>query len=151
MTLIKKMREEEMEFLRNRCWELTEGVTVPKEVDEWAEREGFGNEEEGYLVKLNGQYGYIYDEEYNHDEQTKGFLNDFALEHNLKNKEVLQHLFKKAEELSPQLPESVVLVIGDKTGFMECHEFGLFFPFGTDNSTYKQTLELLNKVGEGKA
>lgn len=144
--MIKKMREEKMEFLRNRCWELTEGVTVPKEVDDWAEREGFGNDEEGYLVKLNGQYGYMYDEEYNHDEQTNDFMKDFALENNLVNKEVLQRLYQLAEELSLKIDNAITIIIGDKTGFVECHEFGLFFPFGTDNKTYKQTLDMLNET-----
>ncbi|PLS19443.1 hypothetical protein CVD28_03235 [Bacillus sp. M6-12] len=147
--MVKKMREESIEYLRNRCWELChEDVSVPEEIDKWAEKEGFGNEEEGYLVQCNGQYGYLYNEEYWHDEQTDTLAKDFAIEHQLKSGEVLQRLYEIGNQLSSKVEESILVIVGEKTGVMEAHELCIFFPFGVDNPTYKETLNLFMQVGK---
>ncbi|WCK57501.1 hypothetical protein PP175_25890 (plasmid) [Aneurinibacillus sp. Ricciae_BoGa-3] len=139
-------------FIKNRCDEYFDHVKTPpegmQEAEEWINREGFGKEEEGYLVTLDDQFGYLYDEEYSHDKQKFEIDRDFAIERNLKSDEVLAKLKRKAEILSKEVEQGIVVMVGDETGFAERHELCIFFPLGTTKETYRHTLEQLKQVAE---
>lgn len=140
------MQEEKIEFLHNRCRESIEGKVVPEYVEEWVETEGFGNQEEGYLVRHNEIYGFLYVEEYSHDKQTFEEERNFAVEHGLTSQNVLRELKERAEQLSNEVEPSIVIMVGEGTGFAESHELAVFFPYETSGEAYRKTVqELIEK------
>jgi hypothetical protein len=144
--VVRKIREENIEILRNRSGDLVNNAVIPREVDKWAEKEGFGYSEEGYLVKWNGQYGFLYNEEYSHDKQTDEMERNFALDSGLKSEEVISKLMDIAEKLSEKVEEGIVVMVGEETGALQRHEFCIFFPVGTTGKTYQETLALLEEI-----
>lgn len=142
--MFKSLNDANIEFLLDRSGEVIDNAEIPKEVLAWVDNESFMHKETGYVAKLNDTYGFMYIEEYEHNNQTISTNEELVEKRGLTEEKVLEALKKQATKVAEKLPEDMFVFVGEKTGFGQTHEMLIFFPYKTSTETYEQVLESIN-------
>lgn len=88
-----------------------------------------------YLTEYKGQYKIALINEF--DDDTAELLNT-------SKSDMIEHMMIKAEQFSSLKEfESTQIIIAEKSGFYECHEFVVLIPCNSTKETFKQIAETL--------
>ncbi|WP_103108536.1 hypothetical protein [Brevibacillus reuszeri] len=115
-------------WLRNRLREECENAPIPLFVDDWFNQ--IEDREKGYLVQINERYGFLLVEEFAHT----GDMDEDKVwsEINGRDEEVVYQFIELElyEHFRNMIPFEIYASKG--YGFLNRHEFCVFFPIGTD-------------------
>lgn len=127
------------DFNINRDGILNECFEVPIEMERWFYR--IISSESGNLIKINTDVGFLYRSDEVHmgqPEYSPGY--EYSRKHGSRTEEdVFQLLEDVAAEMRKVHPYQIFL--DRKSGENDCHEFGLFFPYGMELKDISWTIK----------
>lgn len=140
------MNKVTIKYLTNGLGEDTGFKEIPPAAREWYDEQIFGSLP--YLAELDDQIGIMLIAEINHPEDGNGHQDrDWMSREWLEAspEKIMGHLRKKADELAASL--DFMVLIGDSTGFLECHEVTVFVPMNADMEKARDADRRLSGMG----
>lgn len=130
-------------FVTNRLGETDE--TLPSDVEEWYAE--ISDSESGYLIVVDGIYGFLFVGEESHmgqPETSEGYI--YSKKHVSRTEDAVFELLEEiaTETCNEMKPYDIYL--SKSYGFDSCHEFGIFFPVGSDVKDIPKKIEIYNKA-----
>jgi transcriptional regulator with XRE-family HTH domain len=116
---------------------------VPEAVLSWLRSFKGVEEEYGYPAFYRGDYGFALVMEFWHSGQKDDICKDWQEENPEKTEDLVLDIIKTSAALIGQLETHVDVLVGDKTGVLDCHELIVFFKYGKNNDYYKQVFETI--------
>lgn len=125
-------------YLSDRFLEKVKEET-PEYVVSWAcGFEGF-SDENGYLVEVDGEYGFLFVHEYWHTGMKDEIARDFVRSNpKAKSSSILSGIFRMVNRLILTGVSAKRLGFGTGLGALGSHELYVFFPVGSSNEEYRQ-------------
>jgi hypothetical protein len=128
-----------VEWLLNRLGEeCEEGKTIiPDDVRAWYNKLEISAEEDGYLVRLDQQYGYMIVHEYMHNEVDLPEEREIAAQKQMTREKALDYVTKIADQVNRQsasLDIDYDITVSDAIGAAGRHELCVFLRFDRTNN-----------------